>query len=122
MEATTKLKDYIKENYNSIREFTVKFDIPYTTMDSIFKRGIKNSSIASMSKICSALNISLEALINNEIVPVKKSSEGQNIDGAIRIAEAVLKDAFLLSNGNKLHENDIKEIINILKEGLIRAK
>lgn len=122
MEITKKLKNYIKENYNSVREFTIKFDIPYTTMDSIFRRGIKNSSVSNISKICSALNISLEALINNEIVPVYNDSKIPNTDGAIRIAEAFLKDAFVLSNGDKLCENDVKEIINILKEGLRRAK
>ena len=45
-----KLKDLILSRYHSIREFTIQHDIPYTTMDSIFRRGIGNSSVTNVKK------------------------------------------------------------------------
>lgn len=63
------LKNIIKERYGSVREFTTIIDMPYTTLDSIFKRGIGNSSVANVTKICKALHISTDALIDGEIRP-----------------------------------------------------
>ena len=65
-----KLKDLILKRYHSIREFTIAIDIPYTTMDSIFRRGIGNSSVTNVIKICKALRISVDALADGEIVPI----------------------------------------------------
>lgn len=64
-----KLKDLILSRYKSIREFTIIVDIPYTTLDSIFRRGIGNSSVTNVIKICKALGISADALADGEIVP-----------------------------------------------------
>ena len=35
------LKKYILEKYGSLKNFAEKINMPYTTLDSIFKRGIK---------------------------------------------------------------------------------
>ena len=35
------LKDLILEKYKSIREFTQEIDMPYSTVDTILKRGIR---------------------------------------------------------------------------------
>lgn len=68
-----KLREYILSYYKSIREFTQKADIPYSTMDGILKRGIGNSSIGNILKVCQALNISADELGNNRIVPITNS-------------------------------------------------
>ena len=52
MNTEEKLKDLILSRYNSIREFTISIDMPYTTMDSIFRRGIGNSNVTNIIKIC----------------------------------------------------------------------
>lgn len=62
-----KLKEYILSKYKSIREFTVDIDMPYSTIDSIFKRGIRKASVDNLIKICDFLNISADALINGVI-------------------------------------------------------
>lgn len=67
-----KLKDYILSRYNSVREFTIRAEIPYTTLDSIFKRGIGNSSVNNVIKICRALNISADELADGNITPYTK--------------------------------------------------
>lgn len=64
------LKSYILSRYKSIREFVRCTDLPYTTVDGILKRGIANSSIGNVLKICKALEISADELANNKIVPI----------------------------------------------------
>ena len=64
------LKNLILSRYRSIREFVIAIDIPYTTMDSIFRRGIGNSSVSNVIKICKALGISADELAEGRIVPI----------------------------------------------------
>lgn len=72
-----KLKDYILLHYKSLREFVQTTDVPYSTFDAILKRGIMNSSITNVFKICDALGISADELAHGRIVPMaeKKKSE-----------------------------------------------
>lgn len=62
-----KLKCVILEKYKSIRAFTKIIDIPYSTIDTMFKRGINGTSVITIIKICKALNIDTDALFDNEI-------------------------------------------------------
>ena len=64
------LKNLILTRYRSIREFTIAVDMPYTTIDSIFRRGVGNSSVTNVIKICKALGISADELADGKIVPV----------------------------------------------------
>lgn len=64
-----KIKNLIIEKYGSIRQFAIKIDIPYTTIDSILKRGIDNSNVSNVLKMCKALDISVDKSIeNNDLV------------------------------------------------------
>ncbi len=58
------LKKLILEKFGSLRNFAIKIDLPYTTLDSIMKRGISNSNVANVIKICKGLNISPDKLID----------------------------------------------------------
>lgn len=69
MTTEDKLKAYILERYRSLREFCLTHDIPNSTLDSVLKRGIDNSSVGVIFTICKALNISPDALAEGEIVP-----------------------------------------------------
>ena len=62
-----RLREYILSKFKSIREFTGAIDMPYSTIDSIFKRGIRKASVDNLIKICDFLGISADALINGEI-------------------------------------------------------
>ena len=62
-----KLKDIIIKNYNTVKEFAAKINIPYTTMDSILKRGVEKANVLNIIKICDALNIEADALANGKI-------------------------------------------------------
>lgn len=67
MSIEEKLKEYILERYASIREFSHIINMSYSTLDSILKRGVSNSSVTNVIKICKALNISADALADGEI-------------------------------------------------------
>lgn len=70
MTTEEKLKLLILNRYKSVREFTQEVDIPYTTMDSIFRRGVSNSSVSNIVKICKKLGISADELSEGRITPV----------------------------------------------------
>lgn len=70
MTTEDKLKDLILSQYHSFREFTIVSDIPYSTFDSILRRGVANSTVTSVLKICKTLHISADALAHGEIVKI----------------------------------------------------
>ena len=61
-----KLKNLIIDKYGSVRQFSFKINIPYTTVDSILKRGIDNSNVGNVIKICKALDISIDSLLDEK--------------------------------------------------------
>lgn len=61
-----KLKKLIIEKYGSVRNFSIKIGIPYTTVDSILKRGLDNSNVGNVIKMCKALNLSIDSLLDNK--------------------------------------------------------
>ncbi len=61
-----KLKELIIEKYGSVRNFSIKIEIPYTTVDSILKRGLDNSNVGNVIKMCKALNLSIDNLLDNK--------------------------------------------------------
>ena len=69
-----KLKAYILTQYKSLRDFAQNsgVGIPYTTIDGILKRGVRNSSISNVIKLCSTLNISADELAKGMIVPLSE--------------------------------------------------
>ena len=65
-----KIKNLILSRYKSIREFTEVAHIPYSTLDSILRRGVKNASLANVILICKNLGISADELAEGRIVPL----------------------------------------------------
>lgn len=63
-----KLKDLIISRYDNIVTFTKSIGIPNSTFASIMQRGIMNSNVGSLSKICKSLQISMDKLCEGEIV------------------------------------------------------
>lgn len=74
MTVEEKLKDLILTKYRSIREFTQIIDMPYSTFSTIISRGIENSSVTNVIKICKSLGISADALAEGRIVHVSAGS------------------------------------------------
>ncbi len=58
------IKKIIIDRYGSIRQFAMKIDVPYTTIDTILRRGIDNSNVKNVIKMCKGLNISVDKLVD----------------------------------------------------------
>ena len=97
-----KLKDYIISNYKSLRNFvnTSGVNMPYTTVDGIFKRGIGSASIDNVFRICDALGISADALIEGDIIP-KNIYEGKEYTEFDYIFDQMLIDGEPLGDYEK---------------------
>ena len=128
MTTEEKLKELILKRYNSIREFTIAIDMPYTTIDSIFRRGVGNSSVTNVIKICKALGISADALADGEIVPIKKRPS-KPINERFEVKEILsdTKDILIHSgeitlDGKPLNKVGIDSIIDALDIGVEIAR
>lgn len=126
MSIEQKLKELILSKYKSIREFIIIIDMPYTTIDSMFKRGIGNSSVSNVIKICKALGISADALADGEIAPVKSRT---NSNSTIEITDVLEDTKELLStgkeitlNGEPIARSGIESIIDAMDVGVEIAK
>lgn len=80
MSIEEKLKNLILSRYKSIREFTQIADIPYSTFSTIINRGIDNSSVTNVIKICKTLGISADALADGHIAPINHNLTGETLD------------------------------------------
>lgn len=61
------LKELIIKRYGSLKRFSEAIHMPWTTLDSILKRGVANSNITNILKITRELKIDTEALVAGEI-------------------------------------------------------
>lgn len=62
------LKEMIIDKYGSMKKFSEIIEMPWTTLDSILKRGVANSNISNVLKITRELEIDAEKLVDGKIV------------------------------------------------------
>ena len=125
MTIENRLKDLILDQYNSIREFTIKIDMAYSTLNSIFTRGIQNATLSNILKICDALHISADALANGEIEYTVKPIEKETHDITEILANTkrqLLSDHALMFNGKPADEESIQSILDAMEVGMEIAK
>lgn len=65
------LKNLIIEKAGSVNRFAQEIGIAQSTLVSVFSRGVNKSNINTIIKICQALEISADALIDGRIVSNK---------------------------------------------------
>lgn len=68
------LKKEILSKYRSIRAFTTMIDIPYSTLDSVFKRGISNAGVSTMLKVFNAVDLDIESIATGTLYPKKQGN------------------------------------------------
>lgn len=61
------LKVFIERKYKSVRAFAAEIDVPYTTVINVLKRGVMNSGLVTVSKICEALDLDMDSLAEGKI-------------------------------------------------------
>lgn len=76
-EMERKLKDLIITRYGNLNKFCEVIDMPWTTLDSILKRGISKANITNVIKITKELNIDTENLASGVIT--EKVNEPQTL-------------------------------------------
>ena len=62
------LKNMIIQRYGNLKKFCESIDMPWTTLDSILKRGISKANIGNVMKISTALSIDVESLASGKII------------------------------------------------------
>ena len=62
----TELKELILKRYGSLSEFCKKIDLPWTTLDSILKRGVEKANIKNILKITAELGIDVERRVGRD--------------------------------------------------------
>lgn len=120
-----KLKNLILDRYSSIREFTLKIDMAYSTLNSIFIRGIQNSTLSNILKICDELHISADALANGEIEYTSKLVDTETRDVNEILANTkrqLLADHALMFNGKPAGEESIQSILDAMEIGMEIAR
>ena len=63
------LKKIIIDRYGSVNKFATVCDVPYSTIATIFVRGINKANISTVIAICKELKISADELANGKITP-----------------------------------------------------
>ena len=75
----TKIREMIIEKYGSLKKFCEIIEMPWSTLDSILKRGIANSNITNVMKITKELGVDTENLASGIII--NRSKKNMNAEG-----------------------------------------
>ena len=93
------LKKIIIDRYGSVNKFATVCDVPYSTIATIFVRGINKANISTVIAICKELKISADELANGKITPyqyVKSNMEYIDLDVLNEENQKRLKDYYEL--------------------------
>lgn len=128
MNTEEKIKNLILSRYKSLREFSIEYAIPYTTLKSMLVRGIGNSSVTNVIKLCKSLGISADALADGKIVPIDKRAE-IIVNARFEVKEILEDTKELLNNcgfitleGKPISKDGIESIIDAMEVGVEIAK
>lgn len=107
-ETEIRIKEIIIERYGSIKKFCEIINMPWTTLDSILKRGIANSNITNVLKITKELNINAELLVAGIIKPISGNELIDYYDNMISKIFALLESqGYRVIESNSLHDNTV---------------
>lgn len=111
------LKNAILEKYKSVRAFTTTINIPYSTLDSVFKRGISNAGVSTMIKVFDALDLDIESVSSGELQHRKsgnKESPGPD--------ESALGEKQLVSLYRELNEEGQEKLVDYADDLVLSGK
>src|SRR5690554_4435693 len=109
MDRNEMIRKLNKETGMSLKAFSAKADIPYTTLYSMLERGIGNASVDNVIKVCKTLGITIEEL---EDMVNQKSTEKIKPDTV----------AAHLPEGVELTEEEEKQLDDYIQFILSRRK
>lgn len=103
------LKQEILSRYKSVRAFTTAIDIPYSTLDSVFKRGILNAGINTMLKVFDALDLDIESVTDGELRP--RPPEYKKSPSTAEAAPGDVLRSTLLHNFDQLNQEGQERLV-----------
>lgn len=108
------LKQRIIDEYGSVRAFTIEKDLTYASVDSILRRGIKNTTWTNIKKFCAALGITTDGLAKNKLIKIQKQSthETRIEDLLDQVKEQLLNGDNLTLGNQPACEYEIMQIVN----------
>lgn len=126
------LRELIERRYGSVRQFSIEIDMPASTINSILKRGIANSNVENVLKICSALGIRPEifsSLIENtddkykEIVSIYEKLDQTRQEKVLNFASDQLAEQEQENTVSSIFskKEDDNEYITDYVQGLVAA-
>lgn len=68
------LKNMIEAKYGNVKNFSIKNDLPYTTVRSILERGVLNAKVENIIKMADGLGVKAEDLLRENPQPSAQSS------------------------------------------------
>ena len=67
------IKNMICDRYKTVKEFARVAGIPYTTLDSMLKRGVTKTNLPNIIRLCQVLNLDVDAIAAGRIEAKKFS-------------------------------------------------
>lgn len=78
MNIDEEIKNLILSKYRSLRAFALASGFPYSTLDTMLKRGVRSANLSSVFRLCDALGISADELSKGNIVPLKEEAPSRS--------------------------------------------
>ncbi|MGU7998715.1 XRE family transcriptional regulator [Streptococcus suis] len=122
------LRELIERRYGSVRQFSLKIDMPASTINSILNRGILNSNVDNVLRICTALGIKpdiFSVLLDNnieqpKILEIYNQLEPTRQEKVLDYAEVQLEEQNKVTSIFEVRE-DSEDYITDYVEGLVAA-
>lgn len=111
MTIENQLRELIILKYGSLREFTFNIGLPYSTLSTILKNGIMTANISNVVKICNALNIKIDELVEGRLVENIPGEKLLDVEKIFNQTKINIQYPNVKINGQKLDKNTQKLLI-----------
>lgn len=108
IDRTDLIKKLIDETGLSVKAFSQKADLPYSTLRSMLDRGIGNASVNNVIKVCKTLGIKVEQLEEMDTDTSTLLEEKEESKNQLQTIAAHFE-------GEEFTENDKDDIENFIK-------
>ena len=112
MTIENQLRELILLKYGSLREFTFNIGLPYSTLSTILKNGIMTANISNVVKICDALNIKIDELVEGRLVENTPGEKILDVEKILDQTKHNIKAPGVKIKGQVLDENTEKLLIS----------
>ena len=111
MTIENQLRELILLKYGSLREFTFNIGLPYSTLSTILKNGIMTANISNVVKICNALSIKIDELVEGRLVENIPGERLLDVEKIFNQTKINIQYPNVKINGQKLDKNTQKMLI-----------